>query len=251
MTPDELNAREAAHRDLIEALRRASQDTQASPDFVARVMARAEQVSLPRRPWLPWLRLPSLWLAAPRWRLAMAAIFVLAVIGAIPQYLAWINAYVMGVPAAKIYEARVQERLWQKNFACATQLDHSSSNYAVINGEELVVVAWACPSGDVLVTVEAADDQDWRRSVWVSLEERQSFTRRFPWRPRAAHADAEAQVARKRAEPVVEVLCQRWLPNRFIKRRVQLADGNCFDETINPRTGQVVQRQKAPCDRGC
>jgi hypothetical protein len=85
----------------------------------------------------------------------------------------------------------------------------------------------------------------------VSLEGRQSFTRRFPWLLHAAHAEGEAPVAGKRAEPVVEVLCQRWLPNRFIKRRVQLADGNCFDEIINPRTGQVVQRQKAPCDRGC
>jgi hypothetical protein len=50
---------------------------------------------------------------------------------------------------------------------------------------------------------------------------------------------------------MVEVLCQRWLPNRFIKRRVQLASGNCFDEIINPRTGEVLQRQKAPCDRSC
>jgi hypothetical protein len=122
-------------------------------------------------------------------RFAAAGLIVLAVVGAIPQYLAWINAYVMGVPTETIYEARIQERLWQKNFTCATQIDQSSSNYAVINGEELVVVTWACPSGDVLVTVESSTDRAARRSVWVPLEVRQSFTWRFPWLPPPAHAE--------------------------------------------------------------
>ena len=250
MTPDELNAREEANRELVEALRRVSQDTRASPDFVERVMARAVEVPLPQHGFWIWLWQPPLWSGAMSMRLAGAAFLVLAVVGAVPQYLAWINAYVMGVPTETIYEARIQERLWQKNFYCATEIDHSSSNYAVINGEELVVVTWACPSGDVLVTVESSNDRASRRSVWVPLEVRQSFTWRFPWLP-PAHAAGRDQIANKRAEPMVEVLCQRWLPNRFIKRRVQLADGTCFDETINPRTGQVVQRQKAPCERGC
>jgi hypothetical protein len=47
------------------------------------------------------------------------------------------------------------------------------------------------------------------------------------------------------------VLCQKWLPNRLIKRRVQLADGRCVDEVVNPRTGRVTSRQDAPCDREC
>jgi hypothetical protein len=251
MTPDELHAHEEANRELVEALRRVSQETHASPDFRQRVMARADHLPVPRRTIFGWVWPPSWWSPPLGWQLAGVALFVLAVIGAVPQYLAWINAYVMGVPTDTIYEARVQERLWKKNFTCATQIDHTSSNYAAITGEELVVVTWACPSGDVLVTVESSNEHASRRSVWIPLAVRQSFTQHLPWLPNTAHAEGGTQVASKRAEPMVEVLCQRWLPNGFIKRRVQLADGNCFDETINPRTGQVLQRQKAPCDRGC
>ena len=212
MTPEELNAREEANRELVEALRRVSQDTRASPDFVARVMARAGAGAFPRPGVWAWLWQPPLWSGAMSLRLAGAAFLVLAVIGAIPQYLAWINAYVMGVPAETIYEARIQERLWQKNFYCATEMDQSSSNYAVINGEELVVVTWACPSGDVLVTVESSNDRAARRSVWVPLEVRQSFTWRFPWLPLPAHAEGGAQAANKRAEPMVAVIFRRQSP---------------------------------------
>ena len=49
-------------------------------------------------------------------RLAGAVLIVLAVVGAVPQYIAWINAYVMGVPTERIYAARTQERLWKKKF---------------------------------------------------------------------------------------------------------------------------------------
>lgn len=251
MTPDELNAHEEANRELVEALRRVSQDTSAPPGFLQRVMARADHLPVPRRRWWEWVWQPPLWSMSSGLRLAGVALFVLAIIGAIPQYVAWINAYVMGVPTDTIYEARIQEQLWKKNFTCATQIDHTSSNYAAIMGEDLVVVTWACPSGDVLVTVESLTERASRRSVWVPLEVRQPFTRHLPRLLLSAYATEGKQFASKRAEPIVEVLCQRWLPNGFIKRRIKLADGNCFDEIINPRTGQVVQRQKAPCDRGC
>jgi hypothetical protein len=251
MTPDELNAHEEAHRELVEALRRLSQDTSASAGFFQRVMARADHLPVPRRRFLGWMWPTPLWSTSVSWRLAGAALFVLAIIGAIPQYVAWINAYVMGVPTETIYQARTQEQLWKKNFTCATQIDHTSSRYAAIMGEDIVVVTWACPSGDVLVTLESLSERAARRSVWVPLEVHQPFTQQLPELLRSAYAAEGERVADKRAEPIVEVLCQRWLPNRFIKRRIQLADGNCFDEIINPRTGQVVQRQQAPCERGC
>jgi hypothetical protein len=251
MTPDELNSQEEANRDLVEALRRVSPEARASADFLARVMTRSDHEPVPRRSILAWVWQPPLWSTAMGMRLAGAALIVLALVGAVPQYIAWINAYIMGVPTDRIYTARIQERLWKKNFNCATQLVHNSSNYAVITGEEVVVVTWACPSGDVLVTVESSSDHASRRSVWVPFEVRQPLTYQFPWWPHSAHAGQEEQSVAKRSEPMVEVLCQRWLPNRLIKRRIQLANGNCYDEVINPRTGEVMQRQKAPCDRGC
>ena len=99
----------------------------------------------------------------------------------------------------------------------------------------------------MLVTVESATDETFRRSVWIPLKTRQRLAQGFPWAVREAVAEESFQ----HAEPMVEVLCQRWLPNRFIKRRIQLADGHCVDEVLDPRTGRVAQRQPAPCDRAC
>jgi hypothetical protein len=180
-------------------------------------------------------------------RLAVAVLLILVVMGAVPQYITWFSAYLLGVPADRVYEARAQEMLWQKNFACATQLDHNSSNYALIAGEHVVVVTWACPSGDVLVTVESATDESFRRSVWIPLKMRRRIAQHFPWTVR----EAVAEQAFQQAAPMVGVLCQKWLPNHLIKRRIQLGNGRCVDEVLDPRTGRVVQRQPAPCDRAC
>jgi hypothetical protein len=183
---------------------------------------------------------------------ALVAGFVLALIGAVPQYMTWINAYVWGIPSDTLYQAKVQERLWKKNFNCATQIDRSSSNYAVIDGERVVVVTWVCPSGDVLVTLESAGDESFQRSIWIPLHTRLQMTQRSSLLLPEAVAAGEGWLRlSQNAAPIVGVLCQKWLPNRLIKRRVQLADGRCVDEIVNPRTGQVLSRKNAPCDGEC
>jgi hypothetical protein len=50
---------------------------------------------------------------------------------------------------------------------------------------------------------------------------------------------------------MIAVICQKWLPNKLVKRRIRRANGKCVDEVINPRNGRVVQRQPAPCARDC
>jgi hypothetical protein len=247
MTPEELARSEAAARDLIETLGQLSRHTPASPDFLPRVMAQAEALPIPHRGLRVWLMDLIGWPTTMAARLAMAALLVLAVLGAVPQYLTWINAYLLGVPTYAVHAARMQEKLWRKNFACATQLDHNSSNYALSAGEHVVVVTWSCPSGDVLVTVESATDETIRRSIWIPLATRQQLAQGFPWMVRAAVA-GELSL---QAAPIVEVLCQRRLPNGFIKRRIRRADGRCVDEVFDPRTGRPVQHQPAPCDQAC
>jgi hypothetical protein len=90
---DALVRQEAANREVIAALGQLSRDVQAPPDFAARVLARADQQSLPRLQRRTWLgRLP--------WGVdvAVAAVLILAMVGAVPKYLTWFNAYVRGVP---------------------------------------------------------------------------------------------------------------------------------------------------------
>ena len=91
---DALARQEAANREVIAALGQLARDVEAPPDFVARVLAKADQQPAPRPARLAWPgRLP--------WGVdvAVAAVLVLAVVGAVPQYRTWFNAYVRGVPA--------------------------------------------------------------------------------------------------------------------------------------------------------
>lgn len=251
MTHDELTRREERHRDLIEALGQLSDAQRAPADFLERVLGRAAQLPPPRRGWLTWAWQRLAWPHTGVVRLALVVGVLVLLIGAIPQYLTWLNAYVLGVSSETVHQAQVQESLWQKNFACATEIDRSSRNYAVIDGERVVVVTWVCPSGDVLVTLEGAPEETSRRSIWIPLKPYRRTTRQLPLPLREAAAADEVLRLSQNAAPMVGVLCQKWLPNRLIKRRVQLADGRCFDEIVNPRTGQVLSRQEAPCERSC
>lgn len=92
---DALARQEAVNREVIAALGQLARDVEAPPDFAARVLARADQQPTPRPARVSWLgRLP--------WGVdvAVAAVLVLAVVGAVPQYRTWFHTYVRGVPSA-------------------------------------------------------------------------------------------------------------------------------------------------------
>jgi hypothetical protein len=93
---DALARQEAANREVIAALGQVARDVEAPPDFAARVLARADQQPIPRPAHVSWLgRLP--------WGVdvAVAALLVLAFVGAVPQYVTWFHTYVRGVPSAE------------------------------------------------------------------------------------------------------------------------------------------------------
>jgi hypothetical protein len=93
-----LEQQEAANRELIAALGQLTRDVEAPPDFLARVLAQADQRPAPRPGLLGWRRRRPLRALPWGWEVAMAAVFVLAVVGAVPQYLTWFHTYVRGVP---------------------------------------------------------------------------------------------------------------------------------------------------------
>lgn len=247
MRHDEFAQHEAGARDLIEALGKLSRDHQTSADFEARVMARAAQEPTPRRglwSWffdLPWRPV------SPSMRIAVAVLSVLILVGAVSQYVTWANAYWMGIPSDELHEARVQEHLWQKNFDCAAQLNYESANYAAIAGEQVTVVTWACPSGDVLVTLESVSNEILQRSIWVALDEPQLNVKLLDWLTSSAFA-ASSDRAAQRQRPRLSVLCQKRLPEKRLLRRIQQKPGQCVDEVIDTRNGRVVERRKAPCE---
>jgi hypothetical protein len=93
---DALARQEEANREIIAALGQLACDVEAPPDFATRVLARADQQPVRRPTRVSWLgRLP--------WSMdvAVAAVLVLAVVGAVPQYWSWFQTYVQGVPSAE------------------------------------------------------------------------------------------------------------------------------------------------------
>jgi hypothetical protein len=250
---DAFSRHEDDARDLIEALGKLSRDTPASPGFSTRIMAQAEQLPTPRRGALGWLSKLPLWPASPGWQVAAAAFCLIVMIGAVSQYVTWIRAGLMGVPSGLLHEAQLQEQLWQKNFECATQLTQQSTNYAAIAGEHVTVVTWACPSGDVLVTLESLTESEdvSRRSVWVPLDAPPKTARFFDHVVGSPAFAAQRLQLAQRSNPVTRVICQKRMHNKLVKRRVQRADGKCEDEWIKVTNGSVVQRQPAPCNPGC
>ena len=72
---DALERQEAANREVIAALGQLSRDVQAPPDFVARVLAKADQRPAPRPGPLAWLR--HRW--SPTWATALALGLLLSV----------------------------------------------------------------------------------------------------------------------------------------------------------------------------
>ena len=252
MKHDEFSRHEDDAHDLIEALGKLSRETQASPGFSARVMAQAEQVPIPRRSALAWLLDLTWWPTSPGWQVAVAAFCLVVMIGAVSQYVTWIRAGLMGVPSGSLHEAKLQQQLWQKNFECATQLSQQSANYAAIAGEHVTVVTWACPSGDVLVTLESLTESEdvSRRSVWVALGSPQKTAHFLDEIIPQAFAAQRPQLA-QRSNPVTQVICQKRMRKKLVKRRVKRANGKCEDEWIKVTNGAVVKRQPASCNPGC
>jgi hypothetical protein len=216
---DEFAQHEDRARNLIETLGQFSNDTSASPDFAARVMARADELPMPRRGLFARIcRAPlDVITSTPlRWRIATAVVSLLLVAAAVPQYVTWIKAYTMGVPSTALWEARLQEHLWEKNFACATQLNHDSANYAVITADRVTVVTWACPSGDVLVSLESLSDEPSRRSVWVALDSPPITASLLDRIVHRAFAAPTALHAASRSDPIVDVVCQKKLSHKCL-----------------------------------
>jgi hypothetical protein len=95
---DALARQEDAAPEVVAALRQLSHEVQAPPDFLAQVLAKADQRPSPRPGRLAWLRRWTTWRIPVGLEVAAMAVFVLAVVGAVPQYLTWFHTYVRGLP---------------------------------------------------------------------------------------------------------------------------------------------------------
>lgn len=105
-----------------------------------------------------------------------------------------------------------------------------------------------CPSGDVLFRAEASESRSLLKWIDVSTFKlgKISSTKRLIRDSVAADLNENARLAQ-----APDVLCQRWVKEGILLRRVRDQNGQCFDEIINTYKGTIISREPAPCDSNC
>lgn len=165
----------------------------------------------------------------------------------------WIDKYWAPEGATSASEAEKQNRLWQKNAACAA-LPFKGFR----NPSNIAVDATICNSGDILVQAVTPENRQVYR--WFAIEDVLPKPDESGLIP-PAHASTptarlstppgttQQQPTIKLAQFQVTVLCQAF-NGRFLKRRISTPQG-CFDEVIDTYNGAVVARNPSPCVPQC
>ena len=184
-----------------------------------------------------------------QWLFAYPTIITSA-IGAVPQYTTWTKAVMLGVPWNAVGEAEEQKALWTKNFECSWKEPSQTAKTTLTTSRNERVTVTLCPSGDALVAIQPPGAEP--RFRWIGFDRfdagagRTAMTDGLPdLSVRAAAAEGSGMLVQ--AEGVV--ICVTRDANGFIVRRLQLPDGRCQEQVVNPYTGKVVEVRPAACTK--
>ncbi len=184
-----------------------------------------------------------------QWLLAYPTI-ITSVVGAVPQYTTWVKAYMLNVPWNAVSEAEEQKALWAKNLQCAWKEPAQTAKTTMTTSRNERVTVTLCPSGDALVMIQPPAAEP--RFRWIAFD-------RFDRAQRAAMLGGLAGLSvrkatategvRMLAQAEAVVICLTRDAKGFIIRRLQLPDGQCQEQVINPYTGTVVEVRPSPCTK--
>lgn len=172
---------------------------------------------------------------------------------AAPQWVDKTRTLVEGVNTATIQDAEKQNLLWKKNLSC------SAAPFAwYSNPNNVKIDATICDSGDIFVrAITPTNDQFFK---WLPIDDVVQQTkpkdRGLVPSANAATLDSVLAGSGSRAKALfhyaqmANILCQKFIDDRRILRRVQTPQG-CFDEVIDTYNGAVIQRNPAPCTPQC
>lgn len=181
----------------------------------------------------------------------------ISLLTAAPQWVDQARAAVQGINQASARDAEKQSQLWRRNLSCAAAPFAWYSNPSNVK-----VDATICDSGDIFV--RAATPANGQFFKWIAIEDvvqlpvdagnpvipaAQAAYKRLEGVGGAVRARGGAP-ALKLAGQQAMVICQRFLDQRMLVRRVQTPQG-CFDEIVDTFNGQVVRRNPVPCAPQC
>lgn len=188
-----------------------------------------------------------------QWLLLYPA-FGVALLSAGPQWYDRIGAYVQKTGGNSLVEAKQQNALWRKNIAC---LGAPSAWFQ--STTNIKIDATICETGDIFVQAMTPDNTP--HMSWIAIDEvvKNAAPAGNAIIP-SANAASTAVLLRAGMTPATnplfhkaqgpEVLCQRFIDDRHVLRRVRTPQG-CFDEIIDTYNGSIVQRKPAPCAPEC
>ena len=184
-----------------------------------------------------------------QWLLAYPTI-ITGAIGAVPQYTTWVKAYMLNVPWNAVSEAEEQKALWTKNFECSWKEPAQTAKTTMTTSRNERVTITLCPSGDALVAIQPPGAEP--RFRWIGFDRFGTGAPRAAWLdglPGLGVRPASAEVPGLLAQAEPTVICVTRDARGFIVRRLQLADGKCQEQVINPYTGAVVEVREAACTK--
>mgnify|MGYP003625765735 CR=1 FL=1 len=171
--------------------------------------------------------------------------FAIALIGAIPTYMELLSSYQKDVEFGNSKKAAMNLIMWRKNLSCTAQPMDPYTTTSFIK-----VDAAICESGDVFVRITTPRNENFFE--WVSLDNVS--------KPHALNSAKvsfnlfkQAYASQNAVNDVLQyngpqVLCQKWLNQNLLMRRVHYQGRGCFDETINTYSGKIIKSVPAPCN---
>lgn len=185
-----------------------------------------------------------------QWLLAYPTI-VTSLAGAVPQYTTWAKAYILNVPWSAVGEAEEQKTLWTRNFECSWKEPAQTARTTLTTSRNERVTIILCPSGDALVAIQPPGSEP--RFRWIGFDRFEQGARPIAMLDGPAgfsiRAAAAAETPRMLSQTEPVVICVTRDSRGFIVRRLQLPDGTCQEQVVNPYTGAVVEVRSAACTR--
>ncbi len=176
---------------------------------------------------------------------------LVALIGAIPTYWDKYQSWRLNVEKGKSSWAIKQNALWRKNMECSM----SPFEWVQTSDNTLVDATICHASGDIFVRFQLP--QGGQALAFVSKEELTAeVTRDGGGAAKVGVADLLMSSAYAQSSSggsssgAGRVLCQRWLSDGRLMRRISTAQG-CFDQFVNTYRGVVEQQTPAPCTQQC
>lgn len=194
----------------------------------------------------------------------IAAFFILAVsIGfSLPTLVHSYHWVTLGVSWGEVPFARSQQRLWQRNWMCASgpgedarlsaQPDGTAAARRIETFTGLRLRVQACPNADVLArTVTAAGTG---RAVWIAAEGFGGEEASISGVMRALAQEARRSPGASEGDASFSIMCQAWGAGGSDSARVVRVislPGGCIREDIDILTGKVVSAESVPCSAEC